>query len=66
MVEISEFVPVAVYKAGVDVVGPLHSSNRLQAHTCALVRHDVHQPVFKLVAGQVGAHKPGVVRPGVG
>lgn len=62
----NESVPVTVYKAGVDVVRALHASDGLQAHACALVWHDVHQPVFKLVAGQVGAHEAGIVCPGVG
>lgn len=46
--------PVAIDEAGVDVVGPLHSSDGLQTHTVGLEGHDVHQAVFKLVTWQVG------------
>lgn len=41
--------PVAIDEAGVDVVGPFHSSDGLQTHTVGLEGHDVHQAVFKLV-----------------
>lgn len=58
--------PVSVDEAGIDVVGSLHSSDRLQTHSARLVWHDVDEPVFELVAWQVGTDKARGVRFGVG
>lgn len=49
--------PVAVNEAGVDVVGALHPSDRLQADACGLERHNVHQAVLEFVTWQVGTDK---------
>lgn len=46
--------PVAVDEAGVDVVGALDAPDGLQADSRQLVRHDVHEAVLELVAGEVG------------
>lgn len=60
------FLPVSVYEAGVDVVGPFQAPDWLQADARGLVGHDVDQPVLELVAGQVGADEARRVRLGVG
>lgn len=60
------WLPVSVDAAGIDVVRSLHSSDWLQAHPCGLKRHDIDQPVFELVAGQVGADESRGVGFGVG
>lgn len=58
--------PVSINEAGIDVVGSFHSSDWLQTHTRGLVGHDIHQPVFELVAWQIGTHKPWCVGLGTG
>lgn len=50
--------PISINEAGINIVRSLHSSDWLQTHTCGLIWHDVYQPVLKLVAGQIGTHKP--------
>lgn len=58
--------PVAVDKAGVDVVRALHASDGLQADPGGLVGHDVDKAILELVAREVGADEPGGVGFGVG
>lgn len=58
--------PVTINAAGVDIVRALNATNRLEADTSGLKRHDVDQTVLELVAGQVGADEAWRVGFGVG
>lgn len=60
------FGPVAIQKAGIDVVRAFHTTDGLQTHSGQLIGHDIHQAVFELVARQVGTNEARCVGLGVG
>lgn len=53
--------PVSINETSVNVVGPLDSSDWLQAHATGLKGHDVDQPVLEFVTGQTGTDESGRV-----
>lgn len=58
--------PVAINEAGIDVVRSFQAPDWLQADTCGLIGHDVHQPILELVARKVGTDETRRVGFGVG
>lgn len=46
--------PVPINEAGIDVIRALNTPDGLQANSCQLVWHDVHEAVLEFVAWEVG------------